>query len=72
MPEAGGGSGAGRGRGLHRASTLLLSAAMVAIGLAMLAVTLIDGGGPLALGVLLGVLFVVAGAGRWWFTWRSR
>ena len=72
MSEAGGGSRGGRGRRLHRASTLLLSAAMVAIGLAMLAVTLVNGGGPLALGVLLGVLFAVAGAGRWWFGWRSR
>jgi hypothetical protein len=45
---------------------------MVAIGLAMLAVTLVNGGGPLALGVLLGVLFAVAGAGRWWIQWRSR
>jgi hypothetical protein len=44
---------------------------MVAIGIAMLAVTLANGGGPLALGVLLGVLFVVAGGGRLWFTWRS-
>jgi hypothetical protein len=61
-----------RGRDLHRASTLALSAAMVAIGLAMLAVTLVSGGGPLAVGVLLGVLFAVAGAGRLWFTWRGR
>jgi hypothetical protein len=67
----GGGDGARPGRGLHRASTLVLSAGMVAIGVAMLAVTLMDGGGPLALGVLLGVLFVVAGAGRLWFTWRA-
>jgi hypothetical protein len=65
-------SGGGpRGRGVHRATTLLRSAAMVALGIAMLAVTLSSGGGPLALGVLLGVLFVVAGGGRLWFTWRS-
>ena len=59
------------GRGLHGASTLVLSAAMVVIGIAMLVVTLSSGGGPLALGVLLGVLFVVAGGGRLWFTWRG-
>jgi hypothetical protein len=59
------------GRGLHGASTLVLSAAMVVIGVAMLVVTLMSGGGPLALGVLLGLLFVVAGGGRLWFTWRG-
>jgi hypothetical protein len=59
------------GRGLHGASTLVLSAAMVLIGIAMLVVTLSHGGGPLALGVLLGLLFAVSGAGRLWFTWRG-
>lgn len=58
------------GRGLHRGATLLLSAAMVVIGLAMLVRTLGAGGGPLTLGIVLGVLFVAAGAGRFYFTWR--
>ncbi len=58
-------------RDVHRLATLALSAAMVVVGIAMLAVTLSGGGGPLALGVLLGVLFVVAGAGRLWVTWRG-
>jgi len=44
--------------------TLLLSALMVVLGVTMLAVTLSRGGGPLASGVLFGVLFVAAGAGR--------
>ena len=57
---------------LHRATTLVLSAAMVVLGIVMLAVTLTNGGGPFALGVLLGVLFVVAGGGRLWFTWRAQ
>ena len=34
------------------------------IGLTLLVATLALGGGPLAKGVLLGVLFVLAGAGR--------
>jgi hypothetical protein len=63
--------GGRRGRDVHRAATLLLSGAMVALGLAMLAVTLAGGGGPLAIGVLMGVLFVVAGGGRLWFTLRD-
>lgn len=58
------------GRSVHRAATLLLSAAMVVIGLAMLVRTLGAGGGPLALGFVLGLLFVAAGAGRLYFTWR--
>lgn len=58
------------GRGLHRRAALVLSAAMVAIGIAMLARTLGAGGGPLSLGVVLGLLFAAAGAGRFYFTWR--
>jgi hypothetical protein len=51
-------------REVHRASTRVLSAAMIVIGVALLAVTLAKGGGPLAAGVFMGVLFVVAGAAR--------
>ena len=58
------------GHGVHRAATLALSAAMVVLGLAMLVRTLGAGGGPLALGTVLGVLFVAAGAGRLYLTWR--
>jgi hypothetical protein len=57
-------------RDVHRASSIVLSAAMVVIGLAMLARTLAAGGGPLAVGTLLGLLFVAAGAGRLYFSWR--
>jgi len=46
--------------------TALLSAAMVLIGLALVVRTLAAGGGPAAVGVLLGLLFVAAGAGRLW------
>jgi hypothetical protein len=45
-------------------ATQLLSALMVVIGLAMIVRTLAGGGGPVALGLLLGLLFVGAGAGR--------
>ena len=58
------------GRDVHRAATLLLSTAMVAVGVVMLVRTLTAGGGPLALGTVLGVLFVAAGAGRLYVTWR--
>ncbi len=58
------------GRAVHRAATLLLSAAMFVIGLAMLVRTLGAGGGPLTLGFVLGLLFAAAGAGRFYLTWR--
>ena len=51
-------------RDLHGKVTAAMSAVMVVIGIAILVTTLARGGGPLAVGVLLGVLFVAAGAGR--------
>ena len=47
------------------AATLLLSSLMVLLGVAMV-VRAIAGGGPLAFGVLIGLLFVAAGAARLW------
>lgn len=51
-------------RQLHRSSTRLMSILMIVIGIALLVRTLIAGGSAVALGVLLGVLFISAGAGR--------
>ena len=48
----------------HRQSTRLLSALLCVIGLALLASTLVHGGGPLATGVVLGALLAGLGAGR--------
>jgi hypothetical protein len=48
------------------AVTTVLSAAMVVLGVVMIALTLSRGGGPLAIGILFGVLFVLAGGGRLW------
>ncbi len=45
---------------------MLLSGLMVLLGLAMIAVTLANGGGVTSSGLLLGPLFVAAGAGRIW------
>jgi hypothetical protein len=47
-----------------RSVTRLTSILLVVIGVAIVARTIAEGGGPAALGVLLGVLFVAAGAGR--------
>ena len=47
-----------------RGATHVLSGLMVVIGLAIVARTLAEGGGALALGLLMGVLLVAAGVGR--------
>jgi hypothetical protein len=47
-----------------RAATYLLSAAMLVIGLAIIVRTVAAGGGPIAFGLLVGLLFMGAGAGR--------
>ena len=41
-----------------------MSTAIVVIGVALVVTTIAQGGGPLAVGVLLGILFVALGAGR--------
>ena len=46
--------------------TALLSGVMVLLGVAMIVRTLSAGGGPLAVGIVFGLLFVAAGAGRLW------
>lgn len=52
-------------RQLHRASTRLLSFAMIAIGVALVVRTLAAGlGRGIPVGLVLGVLFVAAGAAR--------
>ena len=49
---------------MPRTLTTLTSLVLVALGVAMLVSTIARGGGPLALGILLGLLFIAAGAGR--------
>lgn len=51
---------------------MLLSVVMVVLGIAILVSTIARGGGPLALGVLLGALFMAAGAGRLWASRGAR
>jgi uncharacterized membrane protein HdeD (DUF308 family) len=51
-------------RHLRRSYTRVMSILMIVIGIVLLARTVTSGGGPAAVGVVLGVLFVAAGAGR--------
>jgi hypothetical protein len=55
---------------VYHGSIRAFSLVFIAIGLALLAVTLAAGGGPLSLGVLMGVVFVAIGAGRLWVSSR--
>jgi hypothetical protein len=51
----------------YLASTRLLSAALLLVGVAMVAATIARGGGALAVGVVLGVMLSLVGAARLWF-----
>ncbi len=46
--------------------TVLLAVAMVVLGMLIVYRTVEAGGGPAALGILIGALFVAAGIGRLW------
>jgi hypothetical protein len=51
-------------RQIRQSYTRLMSVLMVIVGVALIARTIAAGGGALASGILLGVLFLLAGAGR--------
>ena len=51
-------------------ATRILSAVIALVGVAMIVSAVAHGGGPLAYGVILGVLFVAVGAGRLWLETR--
>ena len=55
----------------YRATSMALSATLLVLGVVLLVMTLARGGGPLATGVLVGLLFCAAGAGRL-YAMRSR
>jgi hypothetical protein len=54
----------------HRLTTRILSGLLVVIGVAMVVSTLTLGGGPLAKGLIFGLLFMAAGAGRFYLSRR--
>jgi hypothetical protein len=55
----------------RRAVTRVFSLAMIVIGIALIVVTIVNGGGGAATGILIGVLFVLAGAGRLYLVSRG-
>jgi hypothetical protein len=60
------------GRTVHSASTMVLSLLMVIIGVALLAQALAGDGSVLSGRVVLGALFLAAGAGRVYVEARRR
>jgi hypothetical protein len=60
------------GRDVHSGGTQVLSFLLIVVGIAVIVRTLIAGGGGTSLGIILGVLFTVAGVGRLWVARRMR
>jgi hypothetical protein len=54
------------------ASTRALSVLLIVVGVAMIVSALARGGGALALGVILGTMFTLLGAGRFWLARGGR
>jgi hypothetical protein len=58
------------GERVYRGAVRAFSFTFIAVGLAVLVVTLANGGGPLSLGFLMGLAFLGVGAGRLWASGR--
>jgi hypothetical protein len=56
---------------VRRTTTPIFAVAMVVIGIALCVRTIAEGGGALAVGLVLGILFVAAGAGRLWVSRKA-
>jgi hypothetical protein len=51
---------------IYRGSVRAFSLVFLVLGLVILTTTLVAGGGPLSVGVVMGIAFVAVGAGRLW------
>lgn len=49
---------------VYRSGTFALSVVLMTLGLVMIVITVARGGGPLALGVLMGLMFFALGLAR--------
>jgi hypothetical protein len=56
---------------LHGPATRIMSVLMILIGVALLVRTFAAGGGAIATGVILGLLFILAGAARLYLQLRG-
>jgi len=55
---------------IYSGSVRVLSVAFIAIGVALIVATLGSGGGPLSIGLLMGIGFIAVGGGRLWMASR--
>lgn len=60
-----------RRRQLYSSSTRIFSIAMIVIGIALVVRTLVAGGGAFATGLILGILFMLAGGARLYLQLRG-
>jgi hypothetical protein len=51
---------------VYRGAVRVFSLVFIVVGLAVLVVTLANGGGPISVGFLIGIAFVGVGVGRLW------
>jgi hypothetical protein len=56
---------------VYHGSVRLFSLVFLVVGLALLVTTVANGGGPLSVGILLGLAFLAVGAGRLWIASRT-
>jgi hypothetical protein len=59
------------GERFYQGAVRTFSLAFVVVGLLLLVVTLVNGGGPLSIGFLMGIVFVGVGVGRYWIANRQ-
>ena len=56
---------------MHNRVTVVLSSALIVIGLAIVISTVARGGGPASYGVVVGICFAAAGAARLWLATKG-
>ena len=57
---------------VYRGITRLFAVVILGFGIAIVVITLAEGGGPLSAGLLIGLLFSALGAGRLYLAMRGR
>lgn len=55
---------------IYSAAVRVFSLVLIAFGLVILVITLANGGGPLSIGLLMGVAFLGVGGARLWLSLR--
>lgn len=55
----------------YQLATRAFAVVIIGFGIAIVAITLAEGGGPLSTGLLLGLLFTALGAGRLYLSLRG-